>query len=48
MLEVNIHQAKFRLSELLRRVAAGEEVIIDAATSTATMRLVQSKLLDRN
>jgi prevent-host-death family protein len=27
-MEVNIHQAKSQLSQLLRRVAAGEEVII--------------------
>ena len=28
---VNIHEAKSRLSELLRRVAAGEEVVIARA-----------------
>jgi prevent-host-death family protein len=39
MLEVNIHQAKTQLSELLRRVAAGEEVII-ARSGTPVARLV--------
>ena len=28
MTEVNVHQAKTHLSQLLRRVAAGEEIII--------------------
>jgi len=27
-MEVNVHQAKTQLSQLLRRVAAGEEIII--------------------
>lgn len=31
MTEVNIHQAKSQLSRLLRRVAAGEEVVIARA-----------------
>jgi len=39
MLEVNIHQAKTQLSDLLRRVAAGEEVII-ARAGTPVARLV--------
>ena len=39
MLEVNIHQAKTQLSELLRRVATGEEVII-ARSGTPVARLV--------
>lgn len=39
MLEVNIHQAKTQLSELLRRVAAGEEVVI-ARAGTPVARLV--------
>ena len=30
-MEVNVHQAKTQLSQLLRRVAAGEEVIISRA-----------------
>ena len=39
MTEVNIHQAKTQLSQLLRRVAAGEEVII-ARSGTPIARLV--------
>jgi prevent-host-death family protein len=39
MLEVNVHQAKTQLSDLLRRVAAGEEVII-ARAGTPVARLV--------
>jgi len=39
MVEVNIHQAKTQLSDLLRRVAAGEEVII-ARAGTPVARLV--------
>lgn len=31
MIEVNIHQAKTQLSQLLRRVSAGEEVVIARA-----------------
>lgn len=31
MVEVNTHEAKTRLSELLRRVAAGEEIVIARA-----------------
>ena len=31
MLEVNTHEAKTHLSRLLRRVAAGEEVVISRA-----------------
>jgi len=31
MAEVNIHEAKTRLSQLLRRVAAGEEIVIARA-----------------
>ena len=31
MAEVNIHEAKTHLSRLLRRVAAGEEVVISRA-----------------
>ena len=31
MIEVNVHQAKTHLSRLLRRVAAGEEVLISRA-----------------
>jgi prevent-host-death family protein len=31
MVEVNVHQAKTHLSRLLRRVAAGEEVLISRA-----------------
>ncbi|CAN5293517.1 MAG: type II toxin-antitoxin system Phd/YefM family antitoxin [Gemmatimonadetes bacterium] len=31
MTEINIHQAKTHLSRLLRRVAAGEEIVISRA-----------------
>ena len=31
MAEVNIHEAKTRLSQLLQRVAAGEEIVIARA-----------------
>jgi prevent-host-death family protein len=31
MVEVNIHEAKTHLSKLLKRVAAGEEIIISKA-----------------
>ncbi len=31
MVEVNVHEAKTHLSRLLRRVAAGEEVVISRA-----------------
>lgn len=39
MLEVTIHQAQTQLSELLRLVAEGEEVII-ASSGTPVARLV--------
>jgi prevent-host-death family protein len=39
MLKGHVHQARTRLSELLRRVAAGEEVII-ARSGTPVARLV--------
>ena len=38
-MEVNIHEAKTRFSDLLRRVAAGEEVVISRA-GTPIARLV--------
>ncbi len=31
MAEVNVHEAKTHLSQLLRRVAAGEEIVISRA-----------------
>ena len=31
MAEVNVHEAKTQLSKLLRRVAAGEEIVISRA-----------------
>ena len=31
MIEVNVHEAKTHLSKLLRRVAAGEEIVIARA-----------------
>lgn len=42
MTEVNIHEAKTQLSQLLRRVAAGEEVVI-ARSGTPIARLVPFK-----
>jgi prevent-host-death family protein len=39
MTVVNIHQAKTHLSRLLRRVAAGEEIVI-ARSGTPVARLV--------
>ena len=38
-MEVNVHQAKTQLSELLRRVAEGEEIVI-ARAGTPLARLV--------
>ncbi len=38
-MEVNVHQAKTQLSELLRRVAEGEEIVI-ARAGTPVARLV--------
>jgi prevent-host-death family protein len=39
MAEVNVHEAKTHLSRLLRRVAAGEEIVIQRA-GTPVARLV--------
>ena len=48
MTEVNVHQAKTQLSQLLRRVEAGEEVIIArAGKPIARLVPVQSGSTDR-
>lgn len=39
MIQVNVHEAKTRLSELLKRVEEGEEVVI-ARAGTPVARLV--------
>ncbi len=48
MTEVNVHQAKTQLSQLLRRVEAGEEVIIArAGKPIARLVAVQAGSTDR-
>jgi prevent-host-death family protein len=42
MIEVNVHEAKTHLSQLLRRVAAGEEIVI-ARSGAPIARLVPVK-----
>lgn len=43
-MEVNIHQAKTHLSSLLRRVAAGEEVVITRAGRPVAKLVTASRL----
>lgn len=48
MTEVNVHQAKTHLSQLLRRVEAGEEVVISrAGKPIARLVAVQAGSTDR-
>jgi prevent-host-death family protein len=43
MTEVNVHEAKTHLSQLLRRVAAGEEIVI-ARAGKPVARLVPAEM----
>lgn len=47
MLEVGVHEAKSTLSELLRRVAAGEEVTITRSGEPVAMLVPVPRRADR-